>query len=56
MKYEVILTEVRSLSMEIKAKDSDTAVRKIRSIVEQKQLFNKRIGTILVAGIKEIDD
>jgi len=56
MKYEVILTEVRSLVMEIEAKDSDTAVRKVRSIAEQKQLFVNRIGTILAANVKRIKD
>ena len=55
-KFQIVLTEVKTLVVELDAKTSDIAVREVKKVAITAQSFKKRIGAVLVADVRKIDD
>lgn len=55
-KYQATLTEVKSLVIEVNAKDAVEAAMIAKSTAISHKLFEPRIGAVLVADLQEVDD
>lgn len=55
MKFEVILTQVKSIAYDIDAKDADTAAQEAKKIESQNRLFDKRLGAIVVTRVRSVE-
>lgn len=54
-KFRITLTEVKSIVVEIEAKDADAAARAAKKAAGMTHAFDSRIGAVLVADVREDD-
>lgn len=55
-KYRVTLAQTKVIVVEVEHKNRADAMQAARTKATTEKLFDKRIGAILAADVKEIDD
>ena len=54
--YSVVLTQTKVIEIDVKAKTADIAAQVAKTVEAQEHNFDKRLGSITVARIKEVED